>query len=102
MKKDDSGLSGMLMGIIRPYVPKIIERFLPMLNDELVKVLYQSDTERVDDEVQSTIMLFRDGKDDVYFTVSKLSEDDKVLRMSRPVLLKEYLAAIINENIKSM
>lgn len=98
---EDFGLNSMIVGLIRPHVPKIAAKILPVINDELVKVLYQSDCERMDDEAQSAIMLFRDKQDDIYLTVCKLSEDDRILRMSPPLQMKEYLTKLINEALNA-
>lgn len=98
---DDLGINSMLVGLIRPHVPKIAAKILPILNDELVKILYQSDCERLDDETQSAIMLFRDKQDNIFLSVCKLSDNDRILRMSKPVQMKEYLTTLINESLSS-
>lgn len=98
---DDTGLNSMIVGLIRPHVPKIAAKILPIINDELVKILYQSDCERLDDEAQSAIMLFRNKEDDIYLSVCKLSEDDRILRMSQPRQMKEYLTSLINETLNA-
>lgn len=98
---DDLGINSMLVGLIRPHVPKIAAKILPILNDELVKILYQSDCERLDDETQSAIMLFRDKQDNIFLSVCKLSDNDHILRMSKPVQMKEYLTTLINESLSS-
>lgn len=98
---EDLGINSILVGLIRPHVPKIAAKVIPVINDELVRVLYQSDCERLDDEAQSAIMLFRDKQDDVYMSVCKLSKDDKILRMSKPVQMKQYITELINEALKA-
>ena len=98
---EDLGINSILVGLIRPHVPKIAAKVIPVINDELVRVLYQSDCECMDDEAQSAIMLFRDKQDDVYMAVCKLSEDDKILRMSKPVQMKQYITELINEALKA-
>jgi len=97
----DIGINSMLVGLIRPHVPKIAAKILPIINDELVKVLYQSDCERLEEEAQSAIMLFRDKQDDIFLSVCKLSEDDRILRISQPRQMKEYLTSLINETLNA-
>lgn len=100
MTFEDLGINSMLVGLLKPHVPKIAAKVLPVINDELVKVLYQSDCERMDDEAQSAIMLFRDKHDDIYMTVSKLSADDRILRTSQPLQLKQFLTNLLDEALK--
>lgn len=96
MNLEELGLNSMMLNMIKPYIPKITKNILPMINEQVAKVLRESDAQLRDGEVQSAVMIFKDKNDNVYLSITKLSEDDKVMRQSMPVLLTEFFKELID------
>ena len=96
MNLEELGLNSMMLNMIKPYIPKITKNILPVINEQVAKVLRESDAQLMDGEVQSTVMIFKDKNDNVYLSITKLSEDDKVMRQSMPVLLTEFFKELID------
>lgn len=96
MNLEELGLNSMMLNMIKPYIPKITQKILPMVNDQIAKVLTESDAQLRDGEVQSAVMIFKDENDNVYLSITKLSEDDKVMRQSMPVLLTKFFKKLID------
>lgn len=96
MNLEELGLNSMMLNMIKPYIPKITKNILPVINEQVAKVLRESDTQLRDGEVQSAVMIFKDKNDNVYLSITKLSEDDKVMRQSMPVLLTEFFKELID------
>ena len=96
MNLEELGLNSMMLNMIKPYIPKITKNILPVINEQVAKVLRESDAQLRDGEVQSAVMIFKDKNDNVYLSITKLSEDDKVIRQSMPVLLTEFFKELID------
>lgn len=96
MNLEELGLNSMVLNMIKPYIPKITQKILPVINEQVAKVLRESDAQLRDGEVQSAVMIFKDKNDNVYLSITKLSEDDKVMRQSMPVLLTEFFKELID------
>lgn len=96
MNLEELGLNSMMLNMIKPYIPKITKNILPVINEQVAKVLHESDAQLRDGEVQSAVMIFKDKNDNVYLSITKLSEDDKVMRQSMPVLLTEFFKELID------
>ena len=96
MNLEELGLNSMMLNMIKPYIPKITKNILPVINEQVAKVLRESDAQLRDGEVQSAVMIFNDKNDNVYLSITKLSEDDKVMRQSMPVLLTEFFKELID------
>lgn len=96
MNLEELGLNSMMLNMIKPYIPKITKNILPVINEQVAKVLRESDAQLRDGEVQSAVMIFKDKNDNVYLSITKLSEDDKVMRQSMPVLLTEFFKELID------
>ena len=88
----------MLLPLIKPYLPGLTEKVLPMLNQEIAKVLCQADEERVGDEAESVIMLSRDGEE-VYLRLVRLNTNGQVTRATEPTKVSTYLENILKQVI---
>lgn len=88
-----------LKGVIKPYIPKITNEFLPYVNSELAATLYKEDENLQEDEKESVFMIYRDDKD-VYISVVQLDENARVVRSSGKRRVTDYLASIINQALK--
>lgn len=96
MNLEELGLNSMVLNMIKPYIPKITQKILPMVNDQIAKVLTESDATLTGEEAQSAVMIFKDKSDNVYLTVAKLSEDDQIKSTTPPVLLRDFFGELIN------
>lgn len=101
MIQDDFGLNGMLVGLIKPHIPKIANKIIPYLNDRLADMLYCASQNAQPDEKQTSIMLFCDKHENIYMSICYLSEDDRIIRQQTPVQLKEYINTLIQEALKT-
>ena len=65
MNLEDLGLNSMVVNLLKPALPKITAKILPMINEQIAKVLHESDNELQEGEAQSAVMIFKDKKDDL-------------------------------------
>ena len=96
MNLEDLGLNSMVVNLLKPALPKITAKILPMINEQIAKVLHESDNELQEGEAQSAVMIFKDKKNDVYLTIAKMSANDQIMRNTKPVLLREFFESLIN------
>ncbi len=85
-----------LIGMVRPYLPTITQKFLPKVNEELAAALFREDEHLQDGEAESVFMLSRDGGD-VYVRVAQLDSNARVVRTSAPRKVTDYLQSIIEQ-----
>ena len=49
MNLEDLGLNSMVVNLLKPALPKITAKILPMINEQIAKVLHESDNELQED-----------------------------------------------------
>jgi hypothetical protein len=96
----DAGLKQGLK-LLKPKLPQLADNFLPMVTEQFASILKESDNDLTGEERESAIMIFKDSTtDDIFFTITKLSADEKVLRASTPVKLETFLGELIKQAIE--
>ena len=88
--------ASLLKNLIKPYLPRITNEFLPKLEEELAAALYKEDESLQDGETESVFMLSREG-DETYLRLVQLDDQARVVRSSEKRRVTDYLQSVINQ-----
>lgn len=88
-----------IMGMVRPYLPTITQKFLPKVDAAIEERLAQEDEELHGDEQEAVIMISRkDGH--AYLRIVRLNAEAKVVSSTAPQQVSEFLENILNQAIQ--
>ena len=89
-----------IAGMVKPYIPTIIEKYLPQVSASIAEQLRQEDDKLAADESETVYMLSREG-DKVMLRTVRLNAQAKVVRSTPPVQIEVFLEELITKALNT-